>query len=174
MKSSSSGQLLRHSGVFIAGAVLSLTTLGMLLLPTPVVAHPQLRSQPVIERIIALKESGRRWIEINLSTQSLIAWEGQEQVREIIVSTGKASTPTHPGVFAVRSKHPTHRMRGADYDIPNVPYTMYFYRGYAIHGANWHNNFGTPVSHGCINLPLPQAEWLFEWASVGTPVIIHQ
>jgi lipoprotein-anchoring transpeptidase ErfK/SrfK len=50
---------------------------------------------------------------------------------------------------------------------------MYFYRGYGIHGTYWHSNFGHPMSHGCINLPTEEAEWLFHWASVGTLVNIH-
>ncbi|MGA9378208.1 MAG: L,D-transpeptidase, partial [Phormidium sp.] len=59
------------------------------------------------------------------------------------------------------------------YDVPNVPHTMYFHRGYAIHGAYWHNRFGTPVSHGCINVAPNHAAWLFNWANVGTPVVVH-
>ena len=66
------------------------------------------------------------------------------------------------------------RMTGNDYDVPNVPNVLYFDRGYALHGAYWHNNFGTPMSHGCVNLPLGNAQWLFNWAQIGTPVIIHQ
>lgn len=65
-------------------------------------------------------------------------------------------------------------MRGADYDVPNVPYTMYYHRGYALHGAYWHRKFGTPVSHGCVNLAVNHAKWLFNWAGVGTSVIVHK
>jgi lipoprotein-anchoring transpeptidase ErfK/SrfK len=50
---------------------------------------------------------------------------------------------------------------------------MYFYQGYALHGTYWHNNFGTPMSHGCVNMPTPEAEWAFNWASIGTPVIVQ-
>jgi lipoprotein-anchoring transpeptidase ErfK/SrfK len=64
-------------------------------------------------------------------------------------------------------------MQGPGYDVPDVPFTMYYYRGYAIHGAYWHNNFGTPVSHGCTNVAVNHAEWLFDWADVGTPVVVH-
>lgn len=56
------------------------------------------------------------------------------------------------------------------YDLPNVPNVMYFYQGYSIHGAYWHNNFGYQMSHGCVNAPLAAAEWLYNWASIGTPV----
>lgn len=65
-------------------------------------------------------------------------------------------------------------MRGEDYDVPNVPYVMYYDRGYGIHGAYWHNNFGTPVSHGCVNLAPNHAKWLFDWAEVGTKVVVQR
>jgi lipoprotein-anchoring transpeptidase ErfK/SrfK len=65
-------------------------------------------------------------------------------------------------------------MRGADYDLPNVPYVMFYQGNYAIHGAYWHYQFGTPVSHGCVNVAVNHASWLFDWASVGTPVVINQ
>lgn len=126
------------------------------------------------QEIVALKASQKRWIEINLSTQRLIAWEGDRPVYAVIVSTGKKETPTRPGVFSIQSKRPLDRMRGPDYDLPDVPYAMYYHRGYAIHGTYWHNRFGTPVSHGCINLAVDHAQWLFEWASLKTPVVIHQ
>ena len=61
-------------------------------------------------------------------------------------------------------------MSGPDYFLPAVPFTMYFYQGYGIHGTYWHNAFGRPMSHGCVNLPTPEAEWFFNWADVGTPV----
>jgi len=54
-----------------------------------------------------------------------------------------------------------------------VPYTMYFYRGYAIHGTYWHSNFGRPMSHGCVNMRTQDAAWLYSWAVVGTPVVTH-
>lgn len=65
------------------------------------------------------------------------------------------------------------KMRGRDYDLPGVPNVLYFARGYALHGAYWHNSFGTPVSHSCVNLPLDQAQWLFDWTAIGTAVVIY-
>jgi lipoprotein-anchoring transpeptidase ErfK/SrfK len=59
------------------------------------------------------------------------------------------------------------------YDIPDVPYTMYFYADYALHGAYWHNNFGNPMSHGCVNLPVDVAKWMYDWAPIGTMVVTH-
>jgi lipoprotein-anchoring transpeptidase ErfK/SrfK len=103
----------------------------------------------------------------------LIAWEGSQPVYAVIISTGKATTPTPTGIFAIQTRHRVARMQGYDYDVPDVPYTMYYHRGYAIHGAYWHSRFGTPVSHGCINVAVNHARWLYHWATVGTPVVVH-
>ena len=127
----------------------------------------------IATRMLELQQSGERWISIDLSTQRLIAWEGNKAVYAIIVSTGKASTPTRLGTFRIQTKYRAARMTGPGYDLPDVPYTMYYDGGMAIHGAYWHNSFGTPVSHGCTNVAVNHAKWLFEWASVGTPVIVH-
>ncbi|MGF1492268.1 MAG: L,D-transpeptidase [Microcoleaceae cyanobacterium] len=124
-------------------------------------------------RMLELQQSPDRWIEIDLTRQRLVAWEGNKPVYAVIVSTGKASTPTRKGTFEIQTKHVEARMQGEDYDVPDVPYTMYYDGGMAIHGAYWHNRFGTPVSHGCTNVAVNHAEWLFEWASVGTPVVVH-
>ncbi|HEY9663761.1 MAG TPA: L,D-transpeptidase, partial [Allocoleopsis sp.] len=78
-----------------------------------------------------------------------------------------------PGVFSIQTKQEKAWMQGENYEIPNVPYTMFYSGNYAIHGTYWHNNFGTPVSNGCVNVPVDQAAWLFNWASVGTPVIVE-
>lgn len=127
----------------------------------------------IARNMMELQQSTERWIQIDLSRQRLIAWEGNQPVYAVVVSTGKASTPTRTGVFEVYTKYPTTRMTGPDYDVPDVPYTMYYDGGMAIHGAYWHNLFGTPVSHGCTNVAVNHAQWLFDWASVGTPVIVH-
>ncbi|WP_375539499.1 L,D-transpeptidase [Planktothrix sp. FACHB-1365] len=127
----------------------------------------------IARNMMELQKSSERWILIDLSRQRLIAWEGNQPVYAVIVSTGKADTPTRTGVFKVYTKYETTRMTGPDYDVPDVPYTMYYDGGMAIHGAYWHNLFGTPVSHGCTNVAVNHAKWLFEWASVGTPVIVH-
>jgi lipoprotein-anchoring transpeptidase ErfK/SrfK len=115
-----------------------------------------------------------RRIEIDLSEQRLRAWDGKNLVYSFRISTGKRSTPTPVGRFAINSKYRINRMRGRGYDIPDVPYAMYFYGGYAIHGAYWHNRFGTPVSRGCINLPVNQARKLYNWAGIGTTVVVRQ
>ncbi|MDJ0690777.1 MAG: L,D-transpeptidase [Xenococcaceae cyanobacterium MO_188.B32] len=127
----------------------------------------------LIQKINNLKRSGQPWIEIDLSDQHLFVWENKNQIFTAVISTGKATTPTHPGIYTIQRKYPQDRMRGADYDIADVPNVLYFDRGYALHGAYWHNSFGKPVSHGCINLPVNNAQWLFDWTKIGTPVIIH-
>jgi lipoprotein-anchoring transpeptidase ErfK/SrfK len=115
-----------------------------------------------------------KWIDVNLSKQRLTAYEGNVAVYSTAVSTGKPATPTVVGKFAVRTKIRAQAMSGPGYYLPNVPHVMYFIGGYAIHGAYWHNNFGRTMSHGCVNLPLGAAAWVYNWASVGTPVIVHR
>jgi LysM repeat protein len=114
---------------------------------------------------------GEKWIDINLSQQRITAYEGQTPVYSTLTSTGLPGTPTVVGTFRIYVKYVSTRMRGPGYDLPNVPHTMYFYGGYGIHGAYWHNNFGRPMSHGCVNLSLPDAQWFFNWAPVGTKVV---
>lgn len=115
-----------------------------------------------------------RWIDVDLTRQTLTAYEGQTAVRTTLVSTGLPRTPTPVGQYYIYIKFLKDDMRGPDYYLRDVPYTMYFYRGYGLHGTYWHSNFGQPMSHGCINLPTEEAKWLFDWASVGTLVKIHR
>lgn len=115
----------------------------------------------------------QKWIEVDLSQQRLYAHLGQSTVFTAIVSTGTRWYPTVTGRFKIYAKYRAVRMTGADYDLPNVPWTMYFYSGYAIHGTYWHNNFGTPMSHGCVNMTISEAKWLYEWAPHGTLVVVH-
>lgn len=134
---------------------------------------PPVQAQGVTQEIASLRQSGDRWIEVNVTTQRLVAWEGNAPVYAVIVSTGTDKHPTLTGTFAIEDKLRVTRMQGDDYDVPDVPYTMYYDGGYAIHGAYWHRNFGTPVSHGCVNVAVDHARWLFNWASVGTPVVVR-
>jgi lipoprotein-anchoring transpeptidase ErfK/SrfK len=125
------------------------------------------------ESIQKYKKSSQRWIEVDVTRQRLIAWEGKTWVEAFIVSTGKSSTPTPIGTYSIYTKQATARMQGDGYDISDVPHVMYFTGGFGFHGAYWHNSFGTPVSHGCVNLAPSKARWLFNWAPMGTPVVIH-
>lgn len=116
---------------------------------------------------------GDKWIDVNLSQQILYAYEGETLVASFYVSTGLPDTPTVTGTYHVWVKLLYDDMAGPNYYLPDVPYVMYFYRGYGIHGTYWHSNFGYPMSHGCVNMETSQAGWLFDWAFVGIPVHVH-
>lgn len=143
--------------------------------------------------------TSNKHIYIDLSAQKIYAKEGDRIVYEFLISSGKwGRTPT--GDFMTWIKLRSTRMKGGNpalgtyYNLPNVPYTMYFYnneipkwRGFGIHGAYWHNNFGHPMSHGCINMKPEEAGLLYDWANPpstgyttyvddehpGTPVTIY-
>jgi lipoprotein-anchoring transpeptidase ErfK/SrfK len=133
--------------------------------PHPTVPPPSLPTVPVGDNF--------RWIDVDLTNQRLTAYEGETAVRTVIVSTGLPRTPTVTGRFQIFAKYRTANMSGPGYFLRNVPHVMYFYRGYGLHGTYWHSSFGQPMSHGCVNLPTPDAEWLYNWASVGTLVVVH-
>ena len=119
------------------------------------------------------ENNGERWIDVNLSQQMLYAYEGDTIVASFLVSTGVPQFPTVTGRYHIYIKLVSTLMAGDGYYLPDVPYTMYFYKGYGIHGTYWHNNFGHPMSYGCVNMYTPDAEWMFYWASVGTLVNVH-
>ncbi len=116
-------------------------------------------------------------IVVSISQQMLWAYKGDKVVLSSYVSTGRAGFDTPLGSYAVLTKLPSQTMegviRGEYYNVPDVPSVLYFTNGgHALHGTYWHNNFGIPMSHGCVNLPLDVADWLYNWAPVGTPVLI--
>jgi lipoprotein-anchoring transpeptidase ErfK/SrfK len=114
------------------------------------------------------------WIDVDLSSQTTYALRGDLLEKKFIVSTGTWLHPTVTGTFKIYVKYRYAKMSGPGYYLPNVPYVMYFYKDYGLHGTYWHNNFGTPMSHGCINLKTTDAGWLYERSKVGTIVNIHQ
>ena len=116
---------------------------------------------------------GERWIDVNLSQQKLYAFEGNKVVNSFLMSSGVAAHPTVTGQYHIYVKYRFDDMRGPGYFLPNVPYVMYFFDGYGIHGTYWHHNFGHPMSHGCLNLSIPDSAWMYGWASEGTLVNIH-
>jgi lipoprotein-anchoring transpeptidase ErfK/SrfK len=118
--------------------------------------------------------SGQKWIEVDLSSQRVYARQGNSVVKTFVVSTGTSRYPTPVGKFRIYAKYRSTSMSGPGYNLKGVPHTMYFYRGYALHGTYWHSNFGRPMSHGCINLKKGDAKWLYNWAPKGTLVKIHQ
>ena len=115
-----------------------------------------------------------RWIDVDLSEQQLTAYEGNIPVHSFLISTGLPATPTPVGQFRIWIKLRYDDMAGAGYYIEDVPFVMYFHEGYGLHGVTWHGNFGHPMSHGCVNQPTEEAEWLFDFAEVGTLVNIHE
>ena len=114
-----------------------------------------------------------KWIDVDLTNQTTTAYLGDSLVSAFIVSTGTWEHPTITGQYRIYVKYISAPMSGPGYYLPGVPYVMYFYKGYGLHGTYWHNNFGTPMSHGCVNLRTEDAAWLYDWASVGTLVNIH-
>ena len=116
---------------------------------------------------------GVRWIDVDLTKQMVYAYEGDTVVNSFVVSTGLPQTPTVTGKFKIWIKVRIQDMSGPGYYLKDVPFVMYFYEDYGLHGTYWHNNFGTPMSRGCVNLKIPDAEWLYNWASEGTVVNVH-
>jgi lipoprotein-anchoring transpeptidase ErfK/SrfK len=123
---------------------------------------------------------GRTWIDVSILNQTLVAYEGDTPVYATLVSTGidgigdPAEThSTIQGQFLVHTKHVTVTMSGDEvgdeFDLRDVPYVQYFHEGYALHGVYWHDGFGLPRSHGCVNLSPLDARWLFEWTDPTVP-----
>lgn len=135
---------------------------------------PFLAQLPELESRVMGAASEDKWIEVNLSKQKLTAWEGNKIFFETPISSGKWY-PTPTGEFNIWSKFKYTKMEGGNpgtntyYYLPNVPYTMYFHQGFGLHGTYWHNNFGQPMSHGCVNLPTVAAEKLFYWTGPSLP-----
>jgi len=163
-------------------------------LPTPVEEHyaqfhgtlahpPGLATLETLQRVLGFTtESQNKRIEVDLTRQRLYAFEGDRKVYDFSVSTGKW-WPTPTGEFTVWVKVKSTLMKGGSkelgtyYYLPNVPFVMFFYnrditkiRGFGIHGAYWHTNFGHPMSHGCINMKIEDSKALYEWA---TPVVTN-
>ncbi len=136
-----------------------------------------------------------KWIDVDLSEQRVVAYEGTTEVRSFIISSGLPGTPTVTGTFRIWAKVPVQDMYGGNraagnyYYLEDVPWVQYFYEDYAFHGTTWHANFGRPASRGCINMSPTDAEWLFRWAgpeaedagwlfsngeNPGTLVVVHE
>ncbi len=138
---------------------------------TPTSAYVQ--PNPSAPKPSVAGSGGTRWIDVDLTHQMVYAYEGDTLVNSFLVSTGTWLTPTVTGQYKIYVKYRSANMSGPGYFLPDVPYVMYFYKGYGLHGTYWHHNFGTPMSHGCVNLETGNAGWLFNWASVGTVVNVH-
>lgn len=152
-------------------------------------------SLTVKEKQVLGATTDEKWIEVDLSDQKLTAHQGDSIFLESLISSGLwGKTPA--GEYHIWYKIRATKMEGGSklnntyYYLPNVPYTMFFYGDFGIHGTYWHNNFGHPMSHGCVNTPTPVAEKLFYWSdpqlpegkwairatpeNPGTKIVIHQ
>jgi hypothetical protein len=122
----------------------------------------------------------RRWLEISILNQTLVAYDGQVPAYATLVSTGadglgdpEKTHSTVRGAFLIHTKHVTATMDNDEaddrFDLRDIPYVQYFHKGYAIHAAYWHDGFGTPRSHGCINVHPTDAAWLFGFTDPPVP-----
>lgn len=120
-------------------------------------------------------------IVVDRTKQMLYAYDGNDLFMEAKISTGVELTPTPRGLFRIYKKTPSRYMQGPIpgisteyYDLPGVPWNLYFtYQGAVIHGAYWHNDFGKVHSNGCVNLPITDAAKLYQWADLGTEVLVR-
>jgi hypothetical protein len=135
-------------------------------------------------RMPAWGKNGERWLDVNLSKQTLVAYAGEKPVFATLVSSGEAglddherTTATKRGIFRIHTKHVSSTMSsdevGEEFELRDVPYVQYFEQGYALHGAYWHDRFGTPKSHGCINLSPEDARRIFFFTEPALPVGWH-
>ncbi|PKO21812.1 MAG: hypothetical protein CVU38_12765 [Chloroflexi bacterium HGW-Chloroflexi-1] len=116
-----------------------------------------------------------RWVGVCLQEQTAVAYEGDRPVYTMLVASGLSGTPTVQGIFRTWLRLPTGKMAGGNpaygsyYYLEDVTWTCYFYSGYSLHTAYWHDAFGRPRSHGCVNLSPYDAWWIYEWSAAGGP-----
>ena len=120
-----------------------------------------------------------RWIEVNLKDQTISIYDQNELVFATLIASGIEPFWTRPGLFQIYQKLDSTPMRGAfeadrsdAYYLEDVPWTMYYDKARALHGAYWHNGFGSPRSHGCVNMSVGDARWLYDWAREGDWVYV--
>lgn len=120
-----------------------------------------------------ISEGNDFWLEVDLANQVLYAYHRNQLIVGFLVSTGTKSHQTVTGTYKIYAKYPSSTMAGPGYYLEDVPFALFFHKGYSIHGTYWHSNFGRPMSHGCINMKTSDAAWVYENAPVGTYVYIH-
>ncbi len=138
-----------------------------------IVRETAIRVVPLVARPPGVREQDR-WFHVDVSEQTLVAYEGDRPVFATLVSTGRAGFDTPIGTYRIQSKHVSATMDDPDsateaYSIEDVPWTMYFEGSYALHGAFWHDSFGHRRSHGCVNLAPADARWVFHFATPELP-----
>jgi hypothetical protein len=118
-----------------------------------------------------------RWIDVDLAEQTLTVYDNNKLVFATVIASGLEPFWTRPGLFQIYQKKETETMRNSDptdfYYLDNVPWTMYFDKARALHGAYWRTRFGYPQSHGCVNLSVGDSHWLYNWAVEGDWVYVH-
>jgi lipoprotein-anchoring transpeptidase ErfK/SrfK len=127
----------------------------------------------------------RKWVDVSIKEQSLVAYRGQRPVYVTLVSTGRdglmdpeTTNSTVRGTFMIYQKDVSSTMDGDEdradsFNLHDVPFVQYFHKGYALHGTYWHDEFGHVRSHGCVNLAPADAAWLFEWTDPEVPPSWH-
>jgi lipoprotein-anchoring transpeptidase ErfK/SrfK len=140
--------------------------------------------QRIIGRVIPSNDppvgvDNGRWIEVNLKDQTIAVYDQSQMVFASMIASGIEPFWTRPGLFQIYQKLDSTPMRGAfeadrsdAYYLEDVPWTMYYDKARALHGAYWHNGFGTPRSHGCVNMSVGDARWLYDWAREGDWVYV--
>lgn len=108
-----------------------------------------------------------RWVGVSLSEQTFVAYEGDRPIFAGLVASGLPGTPTVQGIFRTWRRLETGKMSGPGYYLEDVTWTCYFYSGYALHTAYWHDSFGTTRSHGCVNMSPHDAWWVYQWSAAG-------
>jgi LysM repeat protein len=143
----------------------------------PVPQQPNVPTNPPSSGVSNNAPTTGKWIDISIGRQTITAYQGSTPLKSVLVSTGVAWRPTPIGRYKVYMKISSQTMSGGSgadaYYLPGVPWVMYFTGAYAIHGTYWHQNFGKPMSHGCVNLTIADAKWFYEWAEMGTTVVTH-
>ena len=134
---------------------------------------------PIDPRVTKIVKDADIWIEVSLAEQMLYLYQGYEIRYAYRVSTGRPgawnriSMATRKGVYRMYSLYKRYPMWGRDWYCLDVPYAMFFHGEFAIHAAYWHNDFGTPVSHGCVNMSEEDAKEVYELSHRGTVVWVH-
>ncbi len=141
--------------------------------PAPTRTPGPTEAAPSTNKLPTNIQADQHWIDVDLSRQRAYAYQGSQLVRSFVVSTGIAVYPTVTGQYHVYVRYRYADMAGIGWYLKNVPYVMYFYKGYGLHGTYWHNNFGTPMSHGCVNFKIEDAAWVYDFTTIGTLVNIH-
>jgi len=113
------------------------------------------------------------WVDVDLGAQTAILYDGSRAVQAFTISSGAPGTPTPLGHYQVYSKVPTQTLSGLDYRYGDVPWCVWFFGNIGFHTAYWHDNFGTAVSHGCVNMREADAHVLYDWMSIGGHVEVH-